>query len=496
VSLAGVYRIGHVYLFVRLLNFIKLLRINYPNGTSTLVQEMLSPHPKPPTPQFHHYVPRFLLRRWVTVTTVKTRCAHVVLCRRSSFSSSRGKKKPQILQHECMNSYDIATDTLTMGGTPIDTTFGIVNMYRDEDHATDVDHIEKAFSRLESEAARIIHKIEKAIEKGEVVLPRGEVNSLRKFLFLLCYRNDSRSRQFIEEIFDENTHNDIKDFRAEHGLKDSKAVWLLNIKHILESEHWEIGHNPKIFWPDRTDYKHELEVYQLGFFCVPHGFEFISTGSMGLFEGSEVMNPLLRLEIEARRRMLFPGSRGAAHGTIPLTRSWPLTPRLVVMLRHRFLTQEQNELAAGLRPRTQDFMQSYFHDFPRVGAAVTYNPPLSAATRRMKSGSRTEEDERLFREFSEENKLDGQIINSRLKDTLKFQISTLNEDQAARMNVLFLEHCNTMINFISPGPLRKSLKRYVDDRVIVGRVDRDVRFESLDKKLKAEEEKHVSSVTP
>ena len=397
-----------------------------------------------------------------------------------------------------MNSYDIAADTLTMGGTPIETTYGIVNMYRDEENATDVDHIEKAFSRLESDAARIIHKIDKAIEKGEVTLPRGELNTLRKFLFLLSYRNDRRSRQFIEELFDEDTHDHIKEFQAEHGLKDTKAVWLFNIKNILDSEHWEIGENPKVYWADRTDYKHEQKVYQLGFFRVPQGFEFLNTGSMGLFEGSQIINPMLRMQMEAMfpfpEPRWRPGVKGPTQPVITLTRSWPLTPRLVVMLRHRMLTEEPFSLAQGLRPQTHDFMQSYFYDFPRTIAAVTYNPALSPAMRRAMSGSRTEEDERLLREFQEENKLDGQCVNSRLKDTLKFQINALDEDQGARVNVLLLEHCDGMINFISPGPLRQSLKRYVKDRTIVVRANRDTRFESLDKKLEAEEEKQAVRV--
>jgi len=394
-----------------------------------------------------------------------------------------------------MNSYDIATDTLTMGGTPIEKTYGIVNMYRDEDHAADVDHIEKAFSRLESEAARIIHKIDKAIDKGEVTLPRGEVNSLRKFLFLLSYRNDRRSRQFIEELFDEDTYDLIKEFQAEHGLKDTKAVWLFNIKNMLESEHWEIGQNPKVFLVDRLDYKNEQETFQLGFFHVPQGFEFVSTGSMGLFEGSTIIDPIMRARVGAILHPRWrPGVEGPNECFITLTRSWPLTPRLVVMLRHKILTEEQFALAQGLRPQSRDFMQSYFHDLPRTMAAVTYNPVLSSATRAMRSGAQGEVYERLLREFEEENKLDGQIINSRLKDTLKFQISTLTEDQAARVNVLLLKHCNGMINFISPGPLRKSLQRYVKDREIVVSADRDTRFRSLDNKLEAEEEKQATEI--
>ena len=403
-----------------------------------------------------------------------------------------------------MNSYDIAADTLTMGGTPIDTTYGIVNMYRDEDHAKDVDHIEKAFSRLESDAARIIQKLDKAVEKGQVTLPRNEVNTLRKFLFLLAYRNDHRSRQFIDEIFDEVTRNHIKEFQTEHGLKDTKAVWLFNIKNMLDSEHWEIGDNPKILWADRTDYKLEQQIYQLGFFCAPQGFEFINTGSMGLFVGSPIINPVLRARMDA----MFPAPEWrpevqglqaqerlqAQTGVIILTRSWPLTPRLVVMLRHRAITEEQDLLAQGLRPNTFDFLPSYYRDFPRKRAIVTYIPPLSAATQRMMAGSRTEEDMKLLREFGEENKLDGQSVNARLRDTLKFEISTLNEDQAARVNVLSLTHCAEMVNFMDTSSLRKSLKRYANDRTNLTTIVMDVtRFESLDSKLEAAEKQALGT---
>ena len=387
-----------------------------------------------------------------------------------------------------MNSYDVATDTLAMGETPIESTYGVVNMYRDEENATDVDHIEKAFSRLESEAARIIHKIDKVVDKGEVSLPRGEVNTLRKFLFLLCYRNDHRSQQFIDERFDEDTYNQIKEFQAEHGLKDTKAVWLFNMKNILDLEHWEIEDSPKVFWVDRTDYKHEQQEFQLGFFCVPEGSEFITTGAMGLFEGSPILDPIMRMKVnemigEPKWR---PGVQPKPL-MITLTRSWPLTPRLVVMLRNRLLTEEPQFLAQGARPLAHDLMRSYFYDFPRLMANITYNPVLSVATRSMMSGSQTEEAARLRREFEEENKLDGKSINSRLKDTLKFPISTLDEDQAARINVLMLEHCDGVLSFISPSSLRKSLKRYVEDRELVLRKNRDTRFKSLDTKLEAVE---------
>jgi len=258
---------------------------------------------------------------------------------------------------------------------------------------------------------------------------------------------------------------------------------------MLDSEHWEIGDNPKVFMVDRLDYQLEQKMFQLGFFRVPEGIEFINTGSMGLFEGSQITNPILRLQMEAMigNARWRPGVQARKEGVITLTRSWALTPRLVVMLRNRILSEEQSFLDQGLRPQSHDFLPSYYHDFPRTVAAITYKPPLSPATRRMMSGPQTEEDMKLRQEFQVEFKLDGQIISTRLKDTLKFQISTLNEDQAPRVNILLLKHCKGAINFISPSSLRKSLKRYADDRTIVVEVNSGTRFESLDRKLEAEE---------
>jgi hypothetical protein len=270
---------------------------------------------------------------------------------------------------------------------------------------------------------------------------------------------------------------------------------------MLDSQHWEIADNPKILWTDRTDYKCEQEMFQLGFFCVPQGLEFINTGSMGLFEGSPIINPMVKMMVDSMVESRFgsstrkwrpgvPDSLRVYAGTMPLTRSWALTPRLVVMLRHGFLSEEQFSLAEGERPRSYDFLPSYYHDFPRTLAVVTYNPVLSPATRRMMSRSPTEQDLKLRREFEEGNKLDGQSVNSRLKDTLKFEISTLNEDQAARVNVLLLTHCGGTVNFTNVGSLRESLKCYANDRRIVMEAKR---YESLDRKLEAEEKQALGT---
>ena len=69
----------------------------------------------------------------------------------------------------------------------------------------------------------------------------------------------------------------------------------------------------------------------------------------------------------------------------------------------------------------------------------------------------TQEHHRLRREFEEMKKLDGQNIDTRVKDSLKFQISELTEEQSVQVNVLLLDHCDTDVVFITTKSLRRAL---------------------------------------
>lgn len=388
-----------------------------------------------------------------------------------------------------MNHHDLSKNTLVMDGAPIATPSGFIETYREGEYSHYVDYIEKCFAQLENNANRIIEKIDRSIEKGKVTLERGEMNTLRKFLFIISYRNGHRSQQFVEERFDEATVHRIKAFQTEHRLRDIRSVWFFNLKNILDSENWQVARNPKIFFADRLDYKLEQDWFHLQFFCTPAGSDFIFTGAMGLSEGSPIQDPILLLTLDTMfgESQFWTGVQSGTSGTLNLTRSWPLTPRLLVILINNLeLAQEQLSPNENPAERPYNVQKSYFHDLPKTVNDVTCNPPLSLAASHMLTApiaTFTQEHHRLRREFEEMNKLDGKDIDTRVKDLLIFQIGKLTEEQCSRVNVLLLDHGDINIVFINAESLRRALKRFKGEGRIRLRADRGVGFQILERKL-------------
>src|SRR5205823_13090783 len=100
--------------------------------------------------------------------------------------------------------------------TPVSRTFGMVDMYRDIRDATNQHHIEVQFSRLESRASQIIHKLRAAFEAGEQAVwnSRPDRDLLRKFLFILNYRSSWFHQRFYHT--------------CEVRYRDDPSVTLLN----------------------------------------------------------------------------------------------------------------------------------------------------------------------------------------------------------------------------------------------------------------------------
>ena len=397
-----------------------------------------------------------------------------------------------------MNHHDLSTNILVIDGTPIATPSGFIKVYKGNEYAQDVDYIEKRFTQLEIEANRIIEKIDGSIGKGRVTLERGEVNTLRKFLFIISYRNGHRSQQFVEERFDDATAQRIKAFQAEHRLRDIRSVWFFNLRSILDSVHWQVAGNPRIFFVDRLDYKLEQEWFHLELLCTPKGSDFVFTGAMGVSEGSPIQDPILQLTLDTMfgDSQYWKGSQSGTEGTLNLSRSWPLTPRLLVVLSNINMGPVQNPLSPSEHPNLPpyDIQKSYLHDLPVTRHAVTCNPPLSPATSFMLSApiaTFTPEHHQLHREYQEMYRLDGKHVDTRIKDVLTFQISKLTEEQSVRVNVLVLDHCDTNIVFTTTTSLRRALRRYTWEGRMDTREDRGAGFQILEQKLAAEESGQV-----
>jgi len=391
-----------------------------------------------------------------------------------------------------MNYHDLSTNTLVIDGAPIATPSGFIKAYKKDGSDRDVNYIAKRFAQLESEADKIIDKIDGNIGKGSTTLERGEVNTLRKFLFVVSYRNGHHSQQFVEERFDDATLQRIKEFQAEYGLGDIRSVWFFNLKNILDSEHWEVAGNPRIFVADRLDYQIEHNWFHLGFFCTPADSNFIFTGAMGVSEGSPIQDPILRLTLDTMfgESRYWTGAQSSTERTLCLSRSWALTPRLLVLLSNVGLAQNQLSLNGIPTEPPYNIQESYFHDLQKIQSAVTCNPPLSTAASYMLSApivTFTQEHHRLQREFEQENRLDGKNIDTRVKDLITFQITKLTEEQSIRVNALLLDHCGSNIVFVTAKSLREAVRRYARSARLDAREDRGVGIQILERKLAAEE---------
>lgn len=374
------------------------------------------------------------------------------------FPSLRDKEEPESLQttKDVINTYNPATDTLSIDTTLIANAFGFMDLYRDEGH-DDPYHIQKLLSDLDRQAEVVIKKLEDA--RWSITLPRQDVNTLRKFLFMLSYRNGVRSRQFVEAKFDSMTRVEVETFRQAHHLKDFRAVWMLNIRNILLSEHWEVSTNRDILYSDRCLYKRQMQDMQLGIYKAPNDDQFILTeAGFGTFEGS-IVPPLTMMGMRA-----CPDA-DPRYTSFHHTHTYAITPNLVIVLRGTHLTMEQFHLDSGTtrnRARPQvlghTLSESYFADFPRSLANVTYNPPLNPAT--IQDWFRSPKPKTL-EDLLTPPMVGGRPIMSRLGDTLEFQIHPLTNSQAERVNSLIFEsYLGTIIAFKTASSFLASIGAY------------------------------------
>jgi len=152
-----------------------------------------------------------------------------------------------------------------------------------------------------------------------------------------------------------------------------------------------------------------------------------------------------------------------------LTLTFPISPRIVIILRMSLLSIEQDMKFTDPEFTGFSYFNSYFADFPRRTAVVDYNPPLSKATEKVRQklaqGVSLESltlDERRVYEDWERGIVDGTRLISRenTEDTLTFTVDRLSREQGKRVNCLFLDNCRERLAFISPAALEESLAAY------------------------------------
>ena len=199
--------------------------------------------PKHTKSQYHHFIPRFILRNFTHPYQPPDGPS------KGTKSRNRRRKGGKHQPNEPMlYTLDLSTPKPAIIETAVGRTFGLTDMYRDFSDATNQHYLEEQLSKLESRAAEIITKVRKAFEsqKRDLWLIRAERDILRKFLFIMKYRGSLMHCRFYHEGaegYNADDREKLLQYMQEKGFKKPVDVWFDNIKGMLELKmdpecHW------------------------------------------------------------------------------------------------------------------------------------------------------------------------------------------------------------------------------------------------------------------
>ncbi|KAF4637188.1 hypothetical protein G7Y89_g890 [Cudoniella acicularis] len=181
--------------------------------------------------QYHHFIPRFILRNYSHPGEPEIRP-------RTSKKRGKRKNKPRAAE-PMLYGINLAGEEAEITETTVAKTFGMMDMYRDHGAPMRQHQVEEQLSVLESRAGEIISTIRKAFEAGkdDVWITRTQRDTLRKFLFIMKYRNSSFHKRYCHENADDYNEDDregMLKYMKEKGFTKPVDVWFDNIKGILD----------------------------------------------------------------------------------------------------------------------------------------------------------------------------------------------------------------------------------------------------------------------
>src|SRR5436305_12835252 len=122
----------------------------------------MAPPSAPAKSQYHHYIPRFILRNFAHPFKPAE-----IPSKGSANRGRRNRKNGYQPGEPMLHAINLIGATAEHIETPVSRTFALVDMYRDLEDAINQHYLEEQLSRLEARAGQIIHKIRKAFEAGE-----------------------------------------------------------------------------------------------------------------------------------------------------------------------------------------------------------------------------------------------------------------------------------------------------------------------------------------
>lgn len=388
--------------------------------------------------QYHHFIPRFILRNFADPNQFPT-------------GPAKGRRKSKSKRRDALiNSIDL--HSVNVEQRWLSSEFGIVNMYREEDMGDGYD-LEKRLSVLESDAARTIHKAKEALASGDRTLsiPRGERDCLRKFFFLMKYRNSHFYQRYNHESL--KTYNSmdkraLSAFMKDRNLKRPKDVWFLNIRTFLSLEM-----DAKKQWMDKVQtlaYRDDALMFILHAqgsfmsFCTPESEEqeFVLTdNAYGIFEGP--VSPFINAGL------------GTIHDglCIEYHNFAPISPKLLIVFRSFVLPTPEDDGDTELRTVMLDAIRQ-LHIKPDATDSILKDLPV---TKCQNSYSKI---------------MDGKVValpsfqEHRSDDLFFFTCFRLKPDHVDLINEIFLEQAwaTSSIAFRSKNAMQRALRIYLRDK--------------------------------
>ena len=167
-------------------------------------------------------------------------------------------------------------------------------MYLDIQNLTNLNIVELELSKLEQQTSTIINRI-LDLSLEEIIVTYSELAALRKFLWIMSFRQPSRRRQYTENHFCAQGEEIQKEVMKSVGRSSIDDIWLEHIKQLLLQDDCKVslkfdgdslrplGENSM----ENIDYtSHRLSTF-LSIWESPESGEFILTeNGFNIFEGN------------------------------------------------------------------------------------------------------------------------------------------------------------------------------------------------------------------
>ena len=328
--------------------------------------------------------------------------------------------------------YDFTSETLET--RPIATTYGAYDIYRDVKDRHDVDSIEKKLAVLESEAAAVINIFHERSGQHTVTLKRPQVESVRKFLFIMHYR--SRWKTYHQHDHPENApiRDWLTNLKQKFKLNSDMEVWLHDLRYYLDTPHSQIIRHadnllnrwggllsvmnmlrtrldPNVENASALAYKNQSDGFFLCVWEAADGEAFmLGNNSFGLWEG-------------------------LAFGEPELHRIFPISPRIVLVLRALCL---RPEFRFSVPPSA---LQGDLLHIPQ-------DPPTPIYTK-VKN---------VEKDFA-----NHRLSSAAKDDRFRFKITKLTKDQTFAVNKVFMENVprDGSVTFTSKKKALSALYQYM-----------------------------------